>query len=258
MGAGIVIDLAINCAGAMYAHDITTDTLHSVNTATGARTLIGAHGLAANFAQGMDFDNNDGRLYAWVYTGAGTYTFGTFNLTTGAITALNTNTPAGEWEGAIQNTCAPAEANLSITKTATAPTPIVIGSQITYNLTVANAGPGAATAVVVTDPLPGNTTPVSNTCGAALAGNTLTWNVGALANGANATCGIVVRVAAPGPISNTASVASSTTDPVPGNNSSTAALGGIVSSVPATSTIGLWLLGLLTLGFALVALQRRS
>ncbi len=134
----------------------------------------------------------------------------------------------------------------------------MIGSQITYNLTVANAGPGAASAVVVTDPLPGNTTYVSNTCAATVAGNTLTWNVGALANGANATCGIVVRVAAPGPINNTASVASSTTDPVPGNNSSTATLGGIVSSVPATSTIGLWLLGLLTLGFALVTLQRRS
>ncbi len=260
MGAGIVIDLAVNCSGAMYAHDISTDSLFSVNPATGARTLIGAHGLAANFAQGMDFDNNDGQLYAWIYTGGGTYTYGTFNLATGAITPLNTNTPPGEWEGSVQNTCAPPSANLSLTKTATAPTPVVLGSPVTFTLTVANAGPSAAAAVVVADPLPGNVAYVSNTCGATVAAGTLTWSIGALANGATQNCSITTNVSATGAISNTATVASSTTDPTPGNNVGTVSLGGVPAvarAVPTTGSMALWLLALLTLGAGLVGVARR-
>lgn len=104
---GIMIDIAINCDGNMYGHDIGTDSLYSINRTTGAATLIGPHGLLANFAQGMDFDNNDGTLYANIYTGGGTYTYGSFNLATGAITPLHTNTPSGEWELAIPTTCGP-------------------------------------------------------------------------------------------------------------------------------------------------------
>jgi len=107
VAGALFVDIAINCAGDMYGHDIASDSLYSINKTTGAATLIGTHGLAANFAQGMDFDNNDGTLYAAIYTGSGTYTYGTFNLTTGAITPLSTNTPTGEWELAIPTTCGP-------------------------------------------------------------------------------------------------------------------------------------------------------
>lgn len=104
-GTTLMIDIAMNCDGDMYGHDIGTDSLYSIDTATGTATLIGAHGLAANFAQGMDFDASDGTLYAAVYTGGGTYTYGTFDLATGAITPLSTNNPSGEWELAIPTTC---------------------------------------------------------------------------------------------------------------------------------------------------------
>ncbi|WP_440223945.1 hypothetical protein ACQQ2N_01715 [Dokdonella sp. MW10] len=107
ISAGIMIDIAINCDGELYGHDIGTDSLYRIDRATGAPTLVGPHGLAANFAQGMDFDNNDGSLYAAIYTGGGTYTYGTFNLATGAVTPLSTNTPSGEWELAIPTTCGP-------------------------------------------------------------------------------------------------------------------------------------------------------
>lgn len=107
VATGIMVDISINCDGNLYGHDIGTDSLYSINRATGAATLIGAHGLAANFAQGMDFDNNDGTLYAAVYTGSGTFTYGSFNLATGAITPLHTNTPSGEWELSIPTTCGP-------------------------------------------------------------------------------------------------------------------------------------------------------
>ncbi len=100
-----MIDISMNCQGALYAHNIIDDSLYSVNVATGAGTKFPTHGLAANFAQGMDFDNQSGALYAFIYTGAGTNRFGTFDLTTGAFTSLVTDNPLGEFEGAIPTAC---------------------------------------------------------------------------------------------------------------------------------------------------------
>jgi hypothetical protein len=101
----IMIDIAINCEGQLFAHNISDDALYSVNTTTGAGTFIGGHGLASNFAQGMDFDNSDGTLYADIYTGTGTNRFGTFNLATGAFATLVQDNPLGEFELAIPTAC---------------------------------------------------------------------------------------------------------------------------------------------------------
>jgi len=101
----VMVDIAMNCSGQLYAHSISDDALYTVNVATGAGSFIGTHGLAANFAQGMDFDNQSGTLYAFIYTGAGTNRFGTFNLATGAFTSLTTDNPLGEFEGAIPTAC---------------------------------------------------------------------------------------------------------------------------------------------------------
>jgi hypothetical protein len=101
----LMIAIAMNCEGQLFAHNLSDDALYSVNTTTGAGTLIGTHGLAANFAQGMDFDNSDGRLYGFIYTGTGTNRFGTFNLSTGAFTTLSQDNPLGEYEGAIPTAC---------------------------------------------------------------------------------------------------------------------------------------------------------
>ncbi len=129
---------------------------------------------------------------------------------------------------AAADTCevCPANADVSIVKTAVAPNPIVIGSTITYTLAASNAGPGPASNVVVTDPLPANVTYVSNTCGAAFAAPTVTWTIGDLASGANASCNIVVTVNAVGQISNTATITADQTDPNMANNSSTVVLAG--------------------------------
>jgi uncharacterized repeat protein (TIGR01451 family) len=120
----------------------------------------------------------------------------------------------------------PANADVSIVKTAAAPNPLTVGDTITYTLAASNAGPGPASNVVVTDPLPANVTYVSNTCGAAFAAQTVTWTIGNLASGANASCDIVVTVNAVGPINNTATISADQTDPTPANNASTAALAG--------------------------------
>ena len=114
------------------------------------------------------------------------------------------------------------KSNLSITKTA--PGGVVAGGNFTYQLAVANAGPDDEPNAVVTDVLPAGITFVSSTCGATAAGGTVTWNVGALANGANASCTLTVNQASAvcSVVSNTATIAGDNTDSSSGNNSSTA------------------------------------
>jgi uncharacterized repeat protein (TIGR01451 family) len=137
-----------------------------------------------------------------------------------------------DWElfitPAAADTCTvcPANADVSIVKTAAAPSPLNVGDTITYTLAASNAGPGPASNVVVTDPLPANVTYVSNTCGAAFAAPTLTWTIGNLVALANVSCDVVVTVNAVGPINNTASITADQTDPNAANNNSTAALAG--------------------------------
>lgn len=103
----IMIALAINCEGALYAHNLTDDSLYLIDRSTAATTLIGAHGLNSNFAQGMDFDNTDGQLYAFMMQTTGENVFGSINTTTGAFTMLANNDPPGEYEGAFPGVCQP-------------------------------------------------------------------------------------------------------------------------------------------------------
>jgi TM2 domain-containing membrane protein YozV len=87
-GNELFIDIAIDAAGQMYGHDIANDALYAIDKSTGVVTLIGATGLAANFAQGMDFDYATNTLYATLYSGAGSGRFVSLSTTTGAATVL--------------------------------------------------------------------------------------------------------------------------------------------------------------------------
>lgn len=154
----------------------------------------------------------------------------------------------------------PPEADLGLTKTAVVVGTLAIGSNFNYDLTVSNAGPAGATGVVVTDTLPAQVTYVSNTCGATYAAPTLTWNVGALANAANATCSITVTVAQTGAIDNTATVTSTTTDPNPANDAASASVAGALDPPVPVPALSLWAaLALLAgvLGAGWIATQRR-
>ena len=107
--AGSMIDIAIDLDGNMYGHDLTNDSLVSINKATGEATQIGAHGLAANFAQGMDFDYATNTLYAAIYTGGGTGQFVSWNLNDGSVNELfDTAVWNAELEIAIRSVPAPA------------------------------------------------------------------------------------------------------------------------------------------------------
>ncbi len=120
-------------------------------------------------------------------------------------------------------------ADLAITKTG--PVTAVAGTNVTYAITVTNNGVSGAASVSLNDPLPAGTTSVSRTqtSGPAFAcntpGATLTCTIATLPSGATAAFSLVVRVASSTPngtvLTNTATLSSGTTDPTPGNNTST-------------------------------------
>jgi uncharacterized repeat protein (TIGR01451 family) len=122
----------------------------------------------------------------------------------------------------IGDACDSVSANLSLSMT-DSPDPAAVGSTLTYFITVNNAGPSAATSVVVRDELPAAVTfssavPSQGTCSGT---SSLTCNLGTLSNGSSATISINVTATSGGVVSNTANVGSTTTDPNMANNSAT-------------------------------------
>jgi uncharacterized repeat protein (TIGR01451 family) len=122
-------------------------------------------------------------------------------------------------------------ADLAIDKQSTGP--LVAGQQATYRLRVDNLGPSGAAAPRITDALPTGLTyagftsivPAPGagawTCTPAGGGTSFTCDLGGpLAAGASATVDVQVNVSpsVTGTIVNTATVSSTTPDPVPGNN----------------------------------------
>jgi uncharacterized repeat protein (TIGR01451 family) len=117
-------------------------------------------------------------------------------------------------------------ADLSITKTDLAD-PVTAGTDLIYSITVTDDGPGDATGVQISDPLPVGTSFVSATDGGTESGGIVSWDLGSLANGATVTVQVVVHVdpARIADLSNTASVSSSTFDPTSANDSATETTG---------------------------------
>jgi uncharacterized repeat protein (TIGR01451 family) len=157
---------------------------------------------------------------------------------------------------ATNNTCSitvvAAQSDVSIAQTG--PATVVGKANITYTLTVTNAGPSPAANVIVGDTLPVGTTLVSATpspAGSSCSGtSTVSCSLGTLAAGGSAT--VVLVVAGPsrsGTVANTATVATDTLDSNLANNTSTVTVTVTVMaappSVPTLSTWGLALLALL-------------
>jgi uncharacterized repeat protein (TIGR01451 family) len=123
-------------------------------------------------------------------------------------------------------------ADLSVTKT-DIPDPVEAGENVTYTITLTNAGPSDAQNVSLTDAIPANTTFVSFTAPAGFAvvappvggTGTVTATAATFVEGALATFTLVVNVNAStlegATLTNTATASSATTDPTPGNDSVT-------------------------------------
>jgi len=101
------------------------------------------------------------------------------------------------------------------------PSPVIVSNNVTYLLTVTNYGPSTATNVIVNNTLPTGATLVSVTGPGTLVTNglVLQWMVGTLATNTGAALTIVVKPTITANLTDTASVASDTTDVNPDNNS---------------------------------------
>jgi uncharacterized repeat protein (TIGR01451 family) len=122
-------------------------------------------------------------------------------------------------------------ADLSVVKT-DSPDPVASGGTVTYTVVVTNNGPGTATNVAMSDPLPSGTTFAScstslGSCSGPTVGTngTVIATIGNMGPFASVTVTIVANVTAGSgtTLSNTATVSSTSTDPNLGNNASTAA-----------------------------------
>jgi uncharacterized repeat protein (TIGR01451 family)/uncharacterized delta-60 repeat protein len=116
-------------------------------------------------------------------------------------------------------------------------------SNLTYVLTVTNYGPATATNLVVTDTFPVGASYVSSSPGlgsvSTNGAGVATWTVGTLAKDATASLTLVLQLNQPGSATNTATVATTTNDPNPDNN--TAIM--VSSVVAATADLSLGLIG---------------
>jgi len=121
--------------------------------------------------------------------------------------------------------------DVSITKTVL-PTPVAVGQPVPFPIVVANAGPGAATGVVVTDPMPTGLTATSVSDPACtIAGSQVTCAIGTLAAGASRQFTITATAAIAGAFTNVATVATANPDTNPANNTVSAS-GDIVDAQP--------------------------
>ncbi|WP_113638096.1 gliding motility-associated C-terminal domain-containing protein [Nubsella zeaxanthinifaciens] len=112
--------------------------------------------------------------------------------------------------------------DLAVTKSVNNVTPLV-GSNITFTVTVNNKGVVDATGVRVDDLLPTGYTFVSSTVSAgSYNAATGVWSVGNLANGATATLTVTATIKASGNYTNTAVASGDQTDPDLTNNTATA------------------------------------
>ena len=110
-------------------------------------------------------------------------------------------------------------ADVSIT-VADSPDPVEPSGEITYTIGVTNLGPGDAAGVEIADALPSGVTLVS---AAGCSGTTtVTCSVGELAVGASAERSIVVSADSGDTVENTATVTTTSDDPVASNDSATA------------------------------------
>lgn len=120
-------------------------------------------------------------------------------------------------------TAALPRADLAVTGTG-APDPVIVGSNLTYTITVNNAGPENALNVVVTNQLPVGVAFVSANASSGSWSNVngaITFNLGTLAPGAGASLSVTVAPLVAGALTNVVVVGMSSSDNSASNNTAT-------------------------------------
>jgi uncharacterized repeat protein (TIGR01451 family) len=229
--------VASNSAGPSVATGVTvSDTFPAALTGC-STTSVAAGGATGNDPGPAAGDINDSGITLPV-GGSVTYTAtctvdqaatGTLVNTASVSTAVIDPVPGNN--SATDSDTLAASADVSVSKTDGVASEVP-GTPVTYTITLGNAGPSTATSVVASDTFPAVLTGCSTTSVAAggATGNDTGPALGNISDGGitlpvgssvtyTATCNIDPN--ATGSLANTATVSSATTDPVPGNNSST-------------------------------------
>lgn len=154
--------------------------------------------------------------------------------------ALHTTDELYILHGAVVKDTSSSPADLQVT--AQVPSAVTTGTAFTYQLTVTNLGPNAATGAVLTTRLPdaliyGSASASQGSC----TGNgSLYCDLGAINNGASATVTITATPSAAGTVEINASVDSQSFDPTASNNNvsaTTTSSGSLYSPVPSVTSI---------------------
>jgi uncharacterized repeat protein (TIGR01451 family) len=136
---------------------------------------------------------------------------------TASVSANETDLVPGNNTVTLSTTANLPVADVSVAIVAT-PNPVVAGSNLVYTISITNHGPDTALNVMVTDPLPSALTFLSSIPGTN-ASSPLTWNLGTLAAGSGAAITVTTRATSLATITNTATVATGSSDTNPANNS---------------------------------------
>ena len=217
------LGLAVDSAGRMYLK--TVDQLFRVNQFTSG--LFSPVSLSDTAPRDMLAFGPSDELYTGSresFNFLGPQTFGLWTLDTdGTATLLGSNVvqniSALTWD--LGTVTAPDEADLSLDKTVDISSPDDFGDEVTFTITVSNAGPDDATGVEVTDLLPSGLDYVDDTPSQGTYNPTGgVWSVGTILDTESATLEIVASVDPCCDYTNVAEVTDSTTydpDSVPGS-----------------------------------------
>ncbi len=140
-----------------------------------------------------------------------------------------------------------AQADVMVFKTG--PPVVLAGSNLTYTITVTNAGPSTATNVVLKDFLPTNVVFISASGGGALASGVITWpTTPSLPSGGAGSYTVTVEAPGSGTLTNSAAATSITPDPDPANNNGTSTNSQAVTIVaPSRGQFGISIFATITL-----------
>ena len=174
--------------------------------------------------------NGEGATFLGATTTAtdalGTAAIPLFNAATGQFVTATATDPANntsEFSACVQPAASQGSAELALTNV-DVPDPVATGSGLIYALTITNNGPGPATGVTVSDTLPGSVTfqsatPSQGSCSGTAS---VSCNLGEVPSGASVSVFVLVIPTVTGVISNTATVTSTSEDPITANNTAVA------------------------------------
>lgn len=209
------------------SNPLLTSSYFNTYLATSKGAALGNFVTIAFDPLGLNIPNGNAHIQAGSSAfgrGNGTYV-STFAVLTRDYD-LQTRPTLGRYDsGADQISAAPpASADLNVSMTGSpASIPRFVISTVTYTAVVSNLGPDLAASVVLSDTLPLGASSITATTtqgSTSISGRTVTANLGNVAAGGSVTVTITMRIRAITTLTNTATVSSSTTDPISTNNSS--------------------------------------